>query len=308
MSVNQTKEERALAKEFAKAKIKANVIIHSAETGDECYNYDDEIPFLIDLDSKRSIVTIEAGPDTEFSVAPNASYRQAVLAAQENEHTIVGFMMARDGHVRYATKDGGVIMLPPNAEIKEGKPFRSGDPQYQKIPSYWTAGFSLGRTAFNEFKAYVPASTHCFLIGYDEPESKHLFISYLPKVAKDVEDAHRILRPKGISKDAYRIGEFFFDPVSKTKSKELDVAYEKELVSAYGSSHRHDRNYLRQNSDFESENHMAHSVVHERNGKAYTQYVVGYVVDTENRHPPVFFSDWHRVVPNNEIPGVGAWD
>ncbi len=51
-----------------------------------------------------------------------------------------------------------------------------------------------------------------FLMGMDE--TSH-FISILPEKVNSVEEAHKILRPKGLSKKAKRQGEFFFTPVSE---------------------------------------------------------------------------------------------
>ena len=66
----------------------------------------------------------------------------------------------------------------------------------------------------------VPKSDMHFLVGYDEVKC---FIARLPKAADTVTSAHKILRPQGLSRNAVRQGEWFFDPLTAKGSEQIDA-------------------------------------------------------------------------------------
>ena len=124
--------------------------------------------------------------------------------------------------------------------------------------------------------------TMSFLVGFDE---RHHFVSMLPETASSVEEAHAILRPKGLSKEAKRQGEWFFDPVSQKKARELT-----NFIVANSSKVR--ARDLEVNSS-----HRALQLVEIDK----TKYVTGLVRDSrEYRHEGLFLDGWHRVVRNLE--------
>ena len=63
-----------------------------------------------------------------------------------------------------------------------------------------------------KIKVKTPRRTNCLLVGFDEGNT---FICQLPEVVKSVTRAHEVLRPKGISDDAIRVGEWYFEPIGE---------------------------------------------------------------------------------------------
>jgi hypothetical protein len=152
--------------------------------------------------------------------------------------------------------------------------------------------FHPQQTVHGDVTAHVRASSQTLLVGFDEGE--HLFVSLLKQHAKDVADAHRILRPKGVTDAAVRQGEWFFQPVTQRVLKELDqhiynqpgaLQYETRLGGWAGS-------------------HQATTLRHKRK-----TYAIGWVLDIHypNRgmrtrhHMPLLLQDWHEVIRNNEV-------
>ena len=146
---------------------------------------------------------------------------------------------------------------------------------------------------YRDFKATVtatvPASRQSFLVGYDESA---LFISMLPKLAKSVKDAHKMLRPKGVDHRAVRQGEWFFQPAPEPIAKQLDarVAKNPDLMGRSkrlggfrmgGNETTHQADYIRHRGKY---------------------YAIGWVTDRrKTHHAPLFLADWHRIVRNREI-------
>lgn len=145
------------------------------------------------------------------------------------------------------------------------------------------------RTFTAKVKATVKASNQSMLVGYDEHA---LFVSILPKRVKSVAEAHRVLRPRGVSDKAVRQGEWFFDPVSDTVGNSID-------------------RYLRRNPsrlEFGSPDGAKWTGTHRTTRITMNRrtYAIGYVVDvrgekTETHHEPLWLNDWHRVTKNTEL-------
>jgi len=127
----------------------------------------------------------------------------------------------------------------------------------------------------------VPKSHQHFLIGKDE---KRVFISQLREQPKSVKDAHRILRPKGLTRAALRQGEWFFQPATKDELKKLEklVGKTTSWSTKLESNSRH------------------HASVMIKVGKE--KFVTGAVHDErKDRHEPIFMNKWYRVVRNLEM-------
>lgn len=151
-----------------------------------------------------------------------------------------------------------------------------------------------------EVTAIVPASKQALLVGYDEED---LFVSMLPKQAKSVADAHKLLIPKGVDNRAVRQGEWFFQPVSEKLSEELDnqVAQDPNILGTPEDlSYEYPGDQVASRSD-----HYA-TVIHHKN----KLYAIGFVTDHRHKnrrgtkkphHQPLFLCDWHEVIRNNEI-------
>lgn len=172
------------------------------------------------------------------------------------------------------------------------------------------------RTFKAQVTASVPASTQSFLVGQDETAQ---FISMLPKKATSVEQAHKILRPKGVTDKALRQGEWFFEPVSEQVSKQLDALVAKQ-------PHIMDDVY-----PLESEDETTHYCVQVTipKDKKPRLFTIGWVTDRRrvrrgrraggrfSHHDPLWLGDWHEVIKNTEIEpppsvsgngGARSWD
>ena len=159
----------------------------------------------------------------------------------------------------------------------------------------------------------TPERTSYFLVGKDE---KSTFICQLPEQANSVAEAHKVLRPKDISKNAIRVGEWFFDPVTDKELKSVlaNIEYDWDhLIISQDNAWSCRTNTIDSEtldeyidpSDVNSDNHQAQLV-------AYTNentYVMGTITDTRKTHKDVFLNRWHRVVHNRElINDSDKWD
>lgn len=126
-------------------------------------------------------------------------------------------------------------------------------------------------------------STMTFLTGFDE---HHHFVSALPKRARSVNHAHRILKSKEVTENSRRQGEWFFVPVSDAMRKKLNEIAE---TNPRRVRERH------------LEAHSSHS------GKQVIRiggdlYALGYIYDRRtSHHRGLLLNDWHKVVRNTEI-------
>lgn len=156
-----------------------------------------------------------------------------------------------------------------------------------------------------KIKAVVPKSTQHFLLGFDE---QNLFVALLPKAAKSVEDAHKILRPDGATPSTPRQGEYFFLPAD-IDEEILDRKYENRVKKGVGHNwFSNDIATLTRISDGrDGMNHRASQVVHDKN----KTYAKGHIFDTTGRHESLSLPKWKRVVRNNELVVAGNsanWD
>lgn len=159
---------------------------------------------------------------------------------------------------------------------------------------------------YNEYKEFVnitirvsaPEQTNCFLFGLDE---KHYFICQLPEVVSTVKQAHKILRPKGLPKDTPRVGEFYLPTVGKKMNEKLS-----RLRDYSDSGADLDQNITFGDSlDELGENHVASCIIEDGD----TKYLTGLLEDIRKFHKDVYFSDWRKIIRNNEIPGESdSWD
>lgn len=131
----------------------------------------------------------------------------------------------------------------------------------------------------------VPGSTiNHFLIGKDETRN---FISPLPRQAKSVTDAHRMLRPKQATKPGTRRqGEWFLVPVKN-----------KKLLIKLNSYARNNPEAVRQRR-LGGGTHKALGTIRYRRHGIYAR---GYIVDPRRgHHKAIFLPKWHQVVKNKE--------
>lgn len=146
-----------------------------------------------------------------------------------------------------------------------------------------------------QFRITAPQQTHNILLGTDE---SHTFISFLPSKASSVEQAHTILKPKGLDSAKYlRQGELFFTPV------EDSVIY--DMLAKYAS----DISTRVELDDFSSEVHD-----YDENGTgvaaghvfslAFLRHKIIYVLGNVEhpRHKTLKLPCWHRLWVNTELP------
>lgn len=136
------------------------------------------------------------------------------------------------------------------------------------------------------------------LTGYDETA---LFVAALPKHVKEVAEAHEFLKPKEVTENSIRQGEFFLVPCAENLCKILDNKLKENMDVRVGvpwsgpmANNLVSRIYpLERNS-----NHHASLMIEYKKNK----YVLGSVFDRrKTRHEPVILKEWHKVVRNKEI-------
>lgn len=137
-----------------------------------------------------------------------------------------------------------------------------------------------------------------FLIGQDE--EKH-FVSVLRKRVYSVDEAHESLRPKGLSKNAIRQGEWFFDPVTKKKERELKKLLQNKNFHFAALEGEH---------SWRPRNRSSHRAMILTEGR--DKYVYGPVIDSrKGYHAPLLLDGFHKVVRNREVkvePSVRNYD
>jgi hypothetical protein len=278
---------------------------------------------LIEMSRDRKTIEINFRESTDIKILVNKKKRQLVLNAHEEQHDLVGWdsVSSNDGSVPSLPKvfheyemrmgdpddDGRYIALPEGTIYTVGEEIIVTDPEVIKS---WR-NFNYGNSPENPVRFYrvtasVPTVDHSFLMGFDdlEPDSDHPFVSMLPRPAKSVDDAHEILKPLGLPENATRVAEFFFAEANTATANKLDEVFGTIFMSGkYHSTPEY--HYSDDAALGESENHIADHIIRHKD----TQYVIGWVTDTEYRHAPVFFANWYRVYPNAEVPSSSAaWD
>lgn len=232
--------------------------------------------------------------NSETEVSINKRKRQAVLRVTENSRIVSNRFrrsvkaIEKDGtstkrikegdtlpvsqfkkYYEFDTSDNSLLIYVPNSR------FTAERVKIQHAPPFST----IYVTILGVSKA--PKTTTTFLIGVDE--KKH-FISVLKTPVETVEEAHKELRPKGISKDAVRQGEWFFDPVKSEK----EVA----LILEKGSTYPYGRN-LEPNSSHRANIYISFNK---------QSYVIGKIEDSrKDYHKPLVLTKLHKVVRNNEV-------
>ena len=238
---------------------------------------DSNVTSVLSLNEYRDIFIAEIIPKAKLQIFVSKKYRQFVLVLEEPKRTYEETISVPN----YIHKNGKKSIL---AHIDV---YRTACPnsKFKILKS------EKANPNFCNYKIEVTATRtiNTFLIGYDE---NHLFISMLPQKVNSVTEAHEILRPKGLSKNAVRMGEYFFDPVTDQKLIE-------EIMD-------------NQHEDIES-----HSVIYPE-ADVYSNIVFyhrdeSYVfgkIDCENkRHKSIYLNSLHRVYKNTELENKSnTWD
>jgi hypothetical protein len=231
----------------------------------------------------RGVVTLNHG-QAKVEVFGSRKLRQAAVTVNEKARTITR-------NVRYNTVDekrpnqitiearlkGNFPMAMPkettwevrDVEIKRDKLIYTDPPRYE-----WKCQGIVTATVPNK-------STNHFLIGMDET---HHFIAPLPKQAKSVEEAHKLLRGE-VPKGATRQGEWFFLPVTRKMAANLN-----KIATERSSRIRAMR--------LGDSTHVAKTAISMPGGIIYAR---GYITDNRSgHHRSIFLTSWHRVKHNEE--------
>ena len=263
-----------------------------------------EFIFTIRRNERDGVIEIAQGPALIYAYVEEGSWKQAVLRVVEEKRTVrrtydciqyypAGSKQASDPD-EYFYKMHFPVSFPSEDDV-----------QYKlissKIKAY--AAFvptpSQGGTFCWEVtvEATTPHTETCFLIGQDE---KAQFISCLPKVVKSVHAAHKALRPKGVTKEAKRQGEWFFQPVKDNNLiRTLDAHWDNDSY----------------NEAVDLEEQLgytgaegSHFAITDFLGGVY--YTPGPVWANNNHHSLLHLGGWHRIYRNNEItnPTDEVWD
>lgn len=136
-----------------------------------------------------------------------------------------------------------------------------------------------------------------FLLGRDE---RHRFIAQLPKLVTSVPEAHATLRPSGISTQAKRQGEWFFDPVTHERQHEIEALYHTAAC------------FVRRDAAINNailSPHVASEIVRIRTGVTEVEVVRGTIIQ-EPRHRPLHLGDQFHTVHRNlevQLPRAFGW-
>lgn len=241
--------------------------------------------------------------DAEVTAVVDKNYRQAVLTVHEKDRWIEDIVwgpssLSKAAILRQAT-------LVPNSDQSLVRKFFTISvedfPSYPimgdtiqsafewegyRVPRFRQGGYyRVGDSAYQVCQ-HAPETTTAFLVGIDE--SSH-FISQLPKLVTSVEEAHEVLKPKGLGENYLRQGEWFFVPVTDPLVVEdLDARLRRSLK-------RRDSAALRGMEHYSS--HQGISMT------AYgSRYAIGPIVDTrEGHHKRLMLDGWHEVIRNTEV-------
>lgn len=302
---------KKVAAELKKFGIKAKGYVSTPEAA-----VDNKDVFLLSLDENDQSVRVWPGI-AQVEVKGSKTHKQAVLNVVEKQRVItheVEFtrrFSKKPGNISADLRERFISNFPialPNRDVVSWDltDFKS-EVEQDAYPSLVesTKRYKVSATV----TATVPTTTQSFLVGQDETSQ---FISMLPKKAKSVEEAHKILRPKRVTSDAIRQGEWFFQPVSEALSKILDakVAEQPDIM---------DDVYPLDKEGDESTHWCTQVTLSESKYKGkYAEriFTIGWVTDRRRRlrttrrrsgrrtfshHAPLFLADWHEIIKNREI-------
>lgn len=272
----------------------------------------------IELDEARTVATITPSSDEHTIVRfyPNATFRQTVIQVIEPERTITrtwtvagarkvgleGPQVALDRARVNAAGGGGFPVHLPEDRTHYKVTSAEVDEHDSHAHERWMIKVTV--------EAEVEASQQCFLLGHDE---KHMFVSALPEMVRSVKRAHDVLRPPEVPRNAERVGEWFFVPVSQEISDKLDIRIERqayfegEAIASDGTGENHLAATLVRNKPYDSREAI------DETASANTTYCIGFILDTDRRHTLLWLGEWCRVYRNLELDPPsnmdgGSWD
>lgn len=180
----------------------------------------------------------------------------------------------------------------------------------------------------------APGDVFTLLVGTDE---EHMFVCRTAELATSVKHAHELLRPDGVTDEAIRIGEYFFQPLSDEEHEHLMHEFFRPGVKEDSTNKMESEDstfYFSRNTpwymmvenldpeladrgvteyeEVDSLNHEAAFTfeVRDNNDRDNTRtFVMGAVYDTQNRHETVHFPYLTEVFHNREVLNESdRWD
>lgn len=238
-------------------------------------------------------VWIPEGTDVEIST--NKKKSQAVLRVVEKARKVRNYV---DVYIGQFAVEELAVKKESNPTLEKLKEIHNRERNYDlNVNELGTYTFVPNSTFVPERTDIHPAgwghvrvygysktrkTTTTFLIGVDE--NKH-FVSVLKEHVDTVDEAHQSLRPEGLSDQAVRQGEWFFDPIDEEEELEIlrDMAVNRQKF---------------QRSPLEwSSSHSAKSHTYNKQ-----RFAIGKVKDKRRGyHKALELRRLHRVVRNNEV-------
>lgn len=250
--------------------------------------------------AKEGIITVHQG-EAKVEVHGSRKHKQAVVTVEEEgrkvtrhvtcnvEHTVirpirgdsVEALKNKASYERMLRSEFNVVM-PENA--------RWTFSNIRVSRRNWPIGNNVRGVLSGDVTAQVMTRTiNHFLMGMDE---SHNFIAPLPKPAKSVLEAHRMLKPSKIAggkrRNWKRQGEWFFVPCNQDEIKRIEQHIKHDNVASIrlGRSTHTAQTGIR---------------MYLKGGSKRTVYARGYVLDRrEGHHANLFLPDWHEVIRNKE--------
>lgn len=224
--------------------------------------------------------------NAEVEVFLDKKHRQAVIHSVEKEREFSGFL-SHNGMTKRMVADRvrSVWRLSDSDSVV----ITGSKPQYSSFGNltHFIDGYAVKRNATDLY----------FLVGYDEYAQ---FICQLPERAISVEDAHKVLRPKGLKDGSPRQGEFFFQVA---EPDELKPVFNGTALENSIHSHMYKKKFRIENGN----SHFASFFIKHKEDS----YVCGWITDSQKRHKDLFLPTWHKVVRNTEVQSDifgGYWD
>ena len=275
--------------------------------------------FFISAGVSGKQMKIWVGKDATLNVKTNKRKKQAIINVEEPPRTVrrvervVSAYQAdtpnkqsfKDSFIRKAKRWNSLPVI-PGSRLSAKVDQKSLDYAWDNRKTKNTYGDDM--VQYNDHIVRVHLSrksrktTMNLLVGQDE---ERLFICALPEEADTITEAHDLLRPEGLSDDAVRQGEFFFDKVTSAKMlkriEKLGTNIKSGRTTRFGDVSYQTPSSRKVTLDCALEPNSSHrAAVGVKIDK--DTYVSGVVHDSRSgRHAPLLLNGWCKVVRNREI-------
>ena len=250
------------------------------------------LAFYVTLDDNRKKIYFYLSKDRQVELINSAfdnKIKQVVLTVKEQKRTIV---LKEPISKKDLDSNIRISALYNKIDDRIGLLNLGGATSYNDPPHINSS------ETFIEAKVYINASTTTLLMGLDE---EHYFISALPKTAKSIKEAHKVLIPTEVKRAirsnlfVKRQGEFFFVPISKKKLTKLL----KESVNTYLST---DEPIPKNNEVSDHFSTVLMNIIRQAENKRAKSITIVTGTIINDRHNDLILHTPHIVYCNTEIP------